>query len=257
MPPTREQLAAGRRLEQVERELAEDLVRLREEAGVSQRALSRASGIGQGHISRLESRKVRPSIETAARLGSALGTDLSIKLFPNTGPAVRDRHQARIVEALLALLSPRWIPFPEVGVRHPERGWIDLVLLDRSEPLVIATEVQSSLNRLEQLLRWALAKADSLPSAAAWPFGPPAAELPRIGRLLVIRETAATRTVAAAFERTIRAAYPADPELAHLALRGDVPWPGAAVLWATDRSHRGIELRARPAPSRRPGSTLC
>lgn len=54
-------------------------------------------------------------METYARLAAALGADLSARLYPNTGPAIRDRHQAGIPEALLALLHPRWRPHTEVA----------------------------------------------------------------------------------------------------------------------------------------------
>ena len=39
-----------------------------------------------------------------------------------------DRHQARILEALLEARHPRRQPHTEVAVRQPTRGWIDLAL---------------------------------------------------------------------------------------------------------------------------------
>ena len=233
MSATRNQLAAARRATDVTRSLAEDLRRLREDAGVSQRALARAAGVDQSLISRLEAGLVRPSLDTCSSLATAPGVDVSLRLFPNSGPAIRDRHQARIVEAVVAMAGRNWESSPEIGVRQPVRGWIDLVLVDRSAGLVVAVEVQSYIARLEQLLRWAGAKADALPSARSWPFGIRAEAPPSISRALVVRSTAGNRAVAASFDATLRASFPGDPWQALASLRGRAVWPGAALLWAT------------------------
>ena len=59
--------------------------------------------------------------------------------------------------------------FTEVAVHRPSRGWIDAVLHEPRERLVVASELQSELRRLEQMVRWQAAKADSLPSWDGWP----------------------------------------------------------------------------------------
>jgi len=258
MAGTRLQIAAVRRAEGLVRDLAEDFRRLREDAGVTQRALARAAGVDQAVISRLESGQGRPSIETYARLSAALGSDLSVRVFPNTGPAIRDRHQARISEALIRAIDRRWTAVPEVGVRQPVRGWIDLALVDRSNALVVAVEVQSALHRLEQLVRWAGAKAEALPSAQGWPFGLQSGSATTVTKLLVVRSTASTRAIVTTFESTLSAAYPGDRIQALAALEGHATWPGSSFIWAVDRKDGGVELRAgvraaaRQAHSRRP-----
>ena len=242
---SRVQIQGGRRAIAVARTLAEDLRRLREDAGVSQRALARVSGIDQSVISRAEAGREVPGIQTYARLAAALGADLSARLYPNTGPAIRDRHQARIVEALIQGLHDRWRVWPEVGVRQPVRGWIDAVLVDVDPRLAVATEVESSLSRLEQAIRWSTAKADALDSSRAWPFGV-SGQGPMVDRLLVVRATRATRDVAATFAGTLRAAYPADPWQALASLRGATPWPGPTLLWALERRGGAVVLVAEP-----------
>jgi hypothetical protein len=77
--------------------------------------------VDPGFISRLRAGTARPSLDTYARLATALGADLSVHIYPNTGPGIRDRHQACILEALLAGLHTRWQPFTEVAVRRPSR----------------------------------------------------------------------------------------------------------------------------------------
>jgi transcriptional regulator with XRE-family HTH domain len=208
--------------------LAEDLRRLCGDAGVAQPALSRVSGVSQGYISEILAGSARPSIETYARLAAAVGADLSMRLYPNTGPAIHDRHQARILEGLLARIHPRWRPTTEVAVRQPARGWVDLVLAEPRERIVVATEIESGLRRLEQMIRWSREKADSLPSWPAW------AELGReatISQLLIVRRTRANRDVARSFAGQLAIAYPAHPDDAIAALTGTARWPGAALVW--------------------------
>jgi transcriptional regulator with XRE-family HTH domain len=209
--------------------LVEDLERLCADSGVSHAALARASGVPGSFIARILAGTANPSLETYARLATALGADLSARIYSNTGPAIRDRHSVPILEAFLDLLHPRWHPFTEVAVHRPDRGWIDVVVHEEHERLVVAGEIQSTLNRIEQLIRWSGLKAESLPSWERWSHlpGPPT-----ISRLLVVRWTRETRNAARAAERQLRVAYPVHPDDALAALSGTVAWPGAALIWA-------------------------
>lgn len=224
------QLAEARRAAtRLHRGLADDVRRLREDGAVSRSQLAEVAGIDLSFLCRLEDGRTRPSLDTYAKLATALGADLSTRLYPNTGPAIRDRHQARILEALLASLQPRWRAFPEVAVRHPSRGWIDVVLHDEREETVIATEIQSDLRRLEQLLRWFQDKVAALPSWEGWPRIRSTSEP---SRLLIVRSTRATRTIGREFARQLASSYPAHPADAIAALGGSAPWPGPALVWA-------------------------
>lgn len=187
------------------------------------------SGVDPSFLRLIEDGTAKASIETYEMLALALGADLSARLYPNTGPAIRDRHQARIAEALLEILDPRWKAFPEVAVRHPSRGWIDLVLHEARAGQVVATEIQSDLRRLEQLLRWIPEKAASLPSWDGWPH---LGAVTETSELLIVRSTRATRQVGREFELQLAAAYPGHPADAIAALSGATPWPGAALIWA-------------------------
>jgi transcriptional regulator with XRE-family HTH domain len=209
--------------------LAADLAQLRQDAGVTRAGLALAAGVDPAYLGRIETGRERPSVETYQRLALALGADLSTKLYPNTGPAIRDRHQATMLELLLRLAHPRWQRFIEVAVRRPSRGWIDAVLYDASAHLAVPSELQSELRRIEQIVRWSGEKAASLPSWEGWPY---LGEDPAISRLLVVRRTRATRAVAREYERQLRVAYPAHPDDALAALAGRSPWPGPAMVWA-------------------------
>ena len=228
MPSPRALAQAHRVAERLHRTLGEEARRLREDAGIPRTTLASAAGVDEGFLRRIEDGRARPSLETYARLANAVGADLTAHLYPNTGPAIRDRHQARIAEFLLAQLHPRCQSYSEVAVRQPARGWIDLVLHEPREASVIAVEIQSNLPRLEPLLRWSEQKAMSLPS---WEGFAHLGAVMTTSRLLVVRSTRATRTVGREFARQIESAYPAHPQDALGSLTGTHQWPGAAWLW--------------------------
>ncbi len=234
----------NRAVERLERQafrtFGADVARLRDDAGISRAALARASGVDLSFLREIEAGTASPSLQTCTRLALALGADLPLRLYPTTGPILRDRHQAAIAEVILGAAHPRWRPFAEIAVRRPSRGWIDLGFHDRRAGLFVATEIQSELRRLEQLLRWAEAKAAALPSWDGWVhLGPE----PTISRLLIVRETRATRTIADEHRLLLRAAYPGDGRDALEALTGTGAWPGAAIIWAArDRIAGGYRL---------------
>lgn len=213
--------------------LVEDVERLCADAGISLAALAREAGVPYPHLWRMMAGKVRPTLETYAKLAIPLGADLSTRMYPNTGPTIRDRHQARILEALLEARHPRWGPHPEVAVWKPARGSIDLVLHEPREHLLVATEVESGLQRLEQTFRWSRKKADSLASSSLWRRAEEdRGRAPSVTQLLIVRRTRATTAVAREFARQLAVAYPAHPEDALAALTGTAAWPGAALIWA-------------------------
>ena len=233
MGKSRIEIEAARAAAATRAGLVEDLRRLMADAGVSIRALAAAAGLPQSYVSRILLGAARPSTETYARLAAALGGSHFARIYPETGPRIRDRHQSRILEALLTEAHPRWRPHPEVLVRSPARGWIDVVLHESRERLLVATEIESDLRRLEQQVRRGREKVDSLPSWSAWPdiVASAGGEPPRISQLLIVRRTRTTRRVAAEFARQLAVAFPAHPDDAVAALVGDARWPGSALVW--------------------------
>lgn len=223
---------ARRATDRVRTRLRDDLLRLCEDAGVTGAELAIASGVSKSHAARILAGDAGGSLETYVRLAVALGADLSAHVYPNTGPPIRDRHQARMLEALLRDLDPRWRRSTEVVVTRPVHGVIDLVLTDARAGQIIAVEIQSELRRLEQLVRWTNEKAAALPSAPRWPSIVTPGQGPTVSSLLVVRRTRATVEVAEAFGRQLEAAFPAHPADALRSLRGDGPWPGSALVWA-------------------------
>jgi len=200
------------------------------------------AGIDYGYLAQIERGLREPSISALAAIGEALGADLSIRLYPNTGPLVQDHIQARIVEELLRVAHPRWRRFTEVPVYRPARGRVDVVLHDPVAAIAVATEVHSQVRRLEQQLGWARLKTDSLPSADFWRS---LEAEPVVGQLLVLRSTRATRELARQFESTLRAAYPARSADVFAAVVGEDAWPGNGLLWA-DVTGEGVRVLDRP-----------
>lgn len=241
--------AARERHRRFVHQLALEIRAARLDRGVTQRALAAAAGLDHATISRIEAERIEPTPETLTAIAAALGMEPSIRLFPTTGPRIHDRVSAPITDALLGVAHPRWVSRLEVFVTKPARGVIDVVLADRRGPDTVATEVQGQLRRVEQQLRRAGEKADSLPSAAGWPWttGPP-----RISRLLVLRSTGEARAIVRGLPALFHAAYPVSAEAAYAALTGDViPWPGHALLWAEVTRGRARILDGAPRSATR------
>jgi hypothetical protein len=146
-----------------------------------------------------------------------------------------------MVEEVLRQLDPIWRPHLEVPVSHPSRGVIDAVFERRDQPLLVISEFQSTLPRLEQQLRWIAEKARAISSSDVVGPGP----VPPTSRLLVLRSTASTRALARQFEFTFRAAYSAPARDAVASLMSGTPWPGDSIVWVRIDGDR-VELLDGP-----------
>ena len=249
--PTRRstRTANGRRTRAVLEVALVDLDRARRDSGVSLRQLSAACGVSLGHLSETFSGDREPSVSVLTAMSRALGGNLSIRFYPSGGPQIHDRAQAPILEELLHVADQSWDRIVELAVTRPARGYIDAVFDSATRKTIVATEVETRFDRLEQQIRRADEKARSLPSSDLWRSIDGDR---KIHRLLVIRSTAATREIARRFEETLRTAYPARAHDIYWALTtADVPWPGDGILWADlhngvarvlDRTPRGVAL---------------
>jgi transcriptional regulator with XRE-family HTH domain len=206
-----------------------ELQRARLEAGLSIRRVGRESGVDPSHIRRVELGVAALSQDALVAVGAVVGHDASVRLYPSSGPRVRDHVQVRMLEALLRALHPRWRPHLEVPVYRPVHGVIDVVLDDADARLVVSGEAHSVLHAVDAQVRWAAQKTDALPSADGWPWGMDGE--PGRSRLLLLRDTAANRALVGSGATLFRAAYPAPSAEAYQALTGASPWPGSAIVW--------------------------
>lgn len=243
-PPNRrlgiDRVVKGRHRETV-RSFGRDALRLRTDAGATQSQVSSVAGIDRSHYSRIEAGTANASLETLVAISTALGADISVRLYPGTGPRLTDRHQARMIETLLRSLCDDWRPHVEVPVSRPSRGVIDAVLERPAARLLVVTEAYSELRRLEQQIRWSADKAASIASSD---LVGPGREL-TVSRLLVLRSTATTRQLARDFEATLHAAYPARTAAVIASLRDGADWPGPGIVWIRIEGER-VELLDGP-----------
>lgn len=215
------------RLRRLERRIGEEALKLRTDAGATKARVASVAGVDRTFLGRIESGNAHPSLETLVAIATAMGAEVSVRLYAGSGPRLTDRHQARMVEAVLGRLAPVWRPHLEIPVWRPARGVADGVFERLDSPLLVVAEFMSTIPRLEQQLRWSAEKAASIGSSELVGDGP----VPPVSRLLVLRSTAATREIARQFELTLRTAYPARTADAVQSLYIGDAWPGDAIVW--------------------------
>lgn len=228
----------ARRQQRLRANVGAQILELRLAAGITQRALAFACGIHPAHLSRIERGLARPSVDALVAIGASLGADLGVRYFPGSGPRIKDRIQAPMVEALIRILHPRWIRLPELAVPKA-RGFVDLALGLRDADAGIECEAHSEMRVVDELLRRQVEKTLAL------------AELGLVGaevsRLLLVRSTKRNRDIARVFEATLIAAFPGRVADAVAALRGGIAsWPGPTMLWATVEDGKAAILDAPP-----------
>jgi transcriptional regulator with XRE-family HTH domain len=245
---TRLQIEADRRAAEGVRILGKEIRHLREDAGLSKTVVARLAGIHRTHLGLIEDGRRDASATVRERIAAALGAESSIRLFPVGGPPIRDRFQARMLEAFVRELPPHWRRAVEVAVYRPVRGVIDAVFADTLARRVVAVECHSELRRLEHQVRWALAKADALPSSRAWPFGVADDGGPvTISSILLLRSTRATRHLAREFATTLASAFPAEPAVLRRAIFDPtMPWPGSGIVWVGLDGTKATILAGKP-----------
>jgi transcriptional regulator with XRE-family HTH domain len=241
-PRTKLQRVGVARVRDIRLGLASDLLDMRADSGLSRRAVARYAGISASTLRHVEEGDQDPGIEVLARVAAILGCRLDVHLRPGAGPLVRDHLQLAMLQALLAIMHPRWKASLEVAVYRPVRGVIDLVLDEPGEGLAIAAEAHSDIRRAEQQLRWANGKADALSQTRAIDGG-----TSEVSRLLLLRAAEHTRSVVTMAPDVFAAAYPGRTSETFAALTGTHPWPGASLLWC---SMVAGTARVLPAPPR-------
>lgn len=220
---------ATSRARSLRRSVGDQLRDLREERGLSLRELATASGVHPSVIGRAESADGNLTLESLAKVATALGAEASLRLYQATGPRLRDHVQVRLIETFLGRLHPRWRARLEVPVYRPVRGVIDLVLSDASAGELVGAEAHGEIRRAERQLRWAAEKVDALASADGWPWMD---VRPRTSRLLILRSTAATRSLMQSTPQMFSAAFAGrTADAVHALTSGSGELSDGAIVW--------------------------
>jgi transcriptional regulator with XRE-family HTH domain len=117
-PRRSERTTTGRLCREIHVSIGHEIKRMRLDAGLSQRELAQRGGIDNGFLSLVERGLREPSLAVLVAIATALGGTISVRLYPGTGPRLRDPIQARITEALIKILHPRWTAwsrYPSIG----------------------------------------------------------------------------------------------------------------------------------------------
>jgi transcriptional regulator with XRE-family HTH domain len=97
-------------------EFGRHLVGVRRSRGLSQASIARLAGVAPSYLSRIETGKVNPTVDTAARIAAAVRTSLDDLVL---GPRGRDRRGACAVSrtgaCMLDLARPEVGPVPLPG----------------------------------------------------------------------------------------------------------------------------------------------
>lgn len=233
LPRVKADIAEARRAARTR--LGPEFRRLRQESGLSVRAVSSVVGISPSALSRFERCERDLSLMTVVALGVAVGAPLGIGFRAGSGPPVRDRLQATRIEAFLAYAHRDWVRHVEVPVGRAAIGGgvVDAVLTHPRDPLLVATESEGQIRRVEQTNRWAAQKADALRYSELARAAQRRGSL-RIDRVLLLASTRHNREVVAAHGETFRAAYPSLLVDALAALRDPTrTFPGSTLVWVS------------------------
>jgi HTH-type transcriptional regulator/antitoxin HipB len=132
--------------------LGRELRTARVNHGLSQDAVAAASGVAQAEISRIE-HGARPgaTLRTLARLATALGLELSVRLYP-AGEPIRDKAHIATLARFRKAVGEGWswaaeVPLPIPGDR---RAW-DRIL--RGDRVTIGVEAETRPTDLQEIQR--------------------------------------------------------------------------------------------------------
>ena len=120
--------------------------------GLSQRAVCAASRVEQAEVSRIEAgRRPGATIRTLARLATAVGLELSVRLYPG-GQPIRDKAHIALLARFRKTVGESWTWVAEVPLPIPgdKRAW-DRVL--RGVGIVVGVEAETRPTDLQEVQR--------------------------------------------------------------------------------------------------------
>jgi transcriptional regulator with XRE-family HTH domain len=193
--------------------------------GWRQRDLATAASVSQSLISRIElGRLDHVSLDRLRAIGAALDIAISIDAWWRAGVLDRlvDRGHASLVEYVVGQLHDLgWQTRVEVTFNHfGERGSADIVAWHAATRTLLLIEVKTQIGDVQATVSTFERKVRILPEVLAREEGWDATE---VGRLLVIAETHANRSVVREHQRTFDSVWPERTAATRRWIRG--PWP--------------------------------
>lgn len=211
-------------------------------AGISQKALSdvelgRLASVGLGKLRRI-----------AAVLDVAVSIDA--RYHGGKGDRLLDRAHAHLVNALVRILENEgWETLPEFTFNHyGDRGSVDILAWHAATRTLLIIEVKATLTDLQDLLAALSRKVRVVPSVVRreldW-------RPEHVGRILVVGDTKASRSIVARHAALFENAFPARSREARAWIRR--PIGAISALWfltAGGREAGAAKERIRRPPSR-------
>lgn len=242
--------------------------RLRQRAGLTQKALSVKAGVGRWRIGRLEADQIEGlRLEEVERCLAALGAELEVRVSYRGAAVDRliDEVHAQVAARVVEILSRYgWqvqaeVTFSEWG----ERGSYDILAWHPGTRTLLVIEVKSELASVEGTLRPLDVKVRLARDVASKRFGWQARA---VGSVMVLPEDRSARRQVAANATLLRAALPATSRPIRAWLRSPAgsisgiwfvsrgdgrPWPRNPSAVRRVRARRGAAIPANVSPSRR------
>ncbi|MEO8207531.1 MAG: XRE family transcriptional regulator [Chloroflexota bacterium] len=228
--------------------------------------LARRASISQQAVSRLERGHAgRMSLDRIQRVLHALGADAEMVVRWRGGSLDRlldERHATMLGQMAARLATDGWETLPEVSYSEfGERGSIDVLAWRLAERVLLIVEIKTELVSIEATLRKHDEKSRLAPTIATARIGHKAW---RVGRLLVLPDTGATRRRIKNHALVLDRAYPLRGQAARDWLRGTRPdaavsstasiSSGALILLPLTPGAGGGRGRVSPHRVRRPAA---
>jgi transcriptional regulator with XRE-family HTH domain len=211
-------------------------------AGISQKAVSdielgRLTSVGLGRLRRI-----------AAVLDVSVSIDA--RYHGGKGDRLLDRAHAHLVNALVRILENEgWETLPEFTFNHyGDRGSVDILAWHAATRTLLIIEVKATLTDLQDLLAALSRKMRVVPSVVR---REPGWRPEHVGRILVVADTKASRSIVARHTAIFESAFPARSREARAWIRR--PIGAISAVWFLTAGGRAAgpaakERIRRPAP---------
>jgi HTH-type transcriptional regulator / antitoxin HipB len=201
--------------------MGRELRELRLRLGVSQAAVARVAGVSRSVVSELERGDPTVGLEIRRRTAIVVGADLRVSVYPGAQPMLHDLAHARIIERILRRKNRGWRAELEATVPGPFRASTDVRLAKPGT--IVLIEVETRVRDWEATVRRIFEKRERV-------VGSTSDEI-RVIAVLCLPPTRHHRRLVSELAESVRATFPASPELARRSLDQGGEWPGDGILW--------------------------